>query len=337
MRVLISDYASSMMPSHDLEEQTLRGGLGEDVEIEVFEYRDDAREEFLEHLAEADALLTAFVQIDAEAIEHASHLRVIAINATGFDNVDMDAATAHGIGVCPVGEYCTWDVSESAIAYIFALNKQLKAYDQAVQLRHEWDFAGQPQTPRLQEQTLGIFGFGKIGRCTAGKASGVVGHVMAYDPYVPDELFAELEVERAAEPAYIFERADLIVNHMALTEGNHSFFDKAAFDAMQRRPIFVNLARGLSVDESAVVEALDSGQIRAFGADVLSEERPHLEGNPLLGRDNVIITPHSAFYSTSSMRDLQVIPCQNIAHFLKGERDQLFKLVNDVPVVDRTK
>ena len=337
MRVLISDYADSMMPSHDLEMETLRAELGEDVEIEVLAYRDEERERFLESLSKADALLTAFVQIDKEAFERAPHLHVIAINATGFDNVDMDAATAHGVGVCPVGEYCTWDVSEAAIAYLFALNKQLKAYNRDVEVNHRWDFAGQPMVPRMESQTLGIFGFGKIGRCTARKASGLVKEIVAYDPFLPDDVFESQGVRHATDPEQIFAEADCIVNHMALTEGNHSFFNHDAFAAMQRQPIFINLARGLSVDEEAAVWALDTGKIRAFGADVLSEERPDLANNPLVGRDNVIITPHSAFYSVESMRELQVLPCKNIANFLKGNKADLFKLVNDVPVVDVTR
>ena len=101
MKILISDYAESMMPQHDLETETLKSHLGEDIDVEVYAYTDEAREEFYERLADADALLTAFIKVDKEAFEHAPKLKVIAINATGYDNVDMDAATAHGVGVCP--------------------------------------------------------------------------------------------------------------------------------------------------------------------------------------------------------------------------------------------
>ena len=105
-----------MMPDHTLEIETLKTGLGSDVDVEVYEYEDGKRGEFYEHLADADALLTAFVPVDAEAMDHASRLKVVSLNSTGFDQVDLDEATKRGIGVCPVGEYCTWDVSESAIA-----------------------------------------------------------------------------------------------------------------------------------------------------------------------------------------------------------------------------
>lgn len=128
----------------------------------------------------------------------------------------------------------------------------------------------------------------------------------------------------------LLSQADIIVNHMCLTDDNVRFFDEAAFDSMARRPIFINLGRGLCVDEEALVDALDAGKLRAFGADVLYDETPDLASNKLVGRDNVIITPHSAFYSTTAIEDLERLSCENIVHFLKGEKEKVFKLVNEV-------
>ena len=103
MKVLICDHADCMMPDHALEIETLRAGLGEDVEVEVLEYEDDKRDEFYEHVADADALLTAFVTVDAEAMDRAPKLKVVSLNSTGFDQVDLDEATKRGVGVCPAG------------------------------------------------------------------------------------------------------------------------------------------------------------------------------------------------------------------------------------------
>lgn len=327
MKILISDYPDSMMPDHELEIRTLTEGLGPDTVVEVHPYSDDNRAEFYGHLADADALLTAFVPVDTEALDAGRNLKVVSINATGYDNVDLAAATARGIGVCPVGEYCTWDVSESAIAYMCALNKHFKFYTREIDIEHKWDYAAAPQWPRLQDQTLGIVGFGKIGKCTARKAKNLVGRIIATDIKGDDAAFEELGVERVS-PEELLAQADIIVNHMNLTEDNLHYFNAAAFDAMERRPIFVNLGRGLCVDEEALVAALDDGKLRAFGADVLYDETPDLAASPLTGRDNVILTPHSAFYSTSSIEDLERLSCQNIVHYLKGEKDKVFKLVN---------
>lgn len=333
MKILISDYHDSMMPYHDIEIDTLKAGLGENVEIEVYDYTDDAREEFYEHLASADAFLTAFVQVDKEAMDHALNLKVISINATGFDNVDMDEATRRGIGVCPIGEYCTWDVSEMAIAYMCALNKHFKFYISDIEQNHKWDYAGAPSVPRLQDQTLGIVGFGKIGKCTAGKAKALVKRVIANDPFIDQGLFSEYGVERV-EVDELLAEADIIVNHMNLNETNYDYFNEEKFSKMKKKPIVINLGRGLCVDEPSLIDALDNGAIRAFGADVLRDEDPDLASHSLVGRDNVIITPHSAFYSTTSLEDMMRISTQNIVHFLRGEKDRIYKLVNEVPVVD---
>lgn len=120
------------------------------------------------------------------------------------------------------------------------------------------------------------------------------------------------------------------VHVKCLTDDNERYFDAAAFSQMVCRLIFINLGRGLCVDESALVEALEDGRVRAFGADVLYNETPDLASNELVGRDNVIITPHSAFYSTTAIEDLERLSCENIVHFLKGEKEKVFKLVNQV-------
>lgn len=328
MKVLISDHPDSMMPTHELEIETLRAGLGSEIEVEIYEYHEEHHREFLEKLADADALLTAFVTIDAAVMDAAPKLQVISLNSTGYDQVDLEAATAHGIGVCPVGEYCTWDVSESAVAYMFALNKHLKHYQHDIDVEHKWEYGSAPQWPRLENQTVGIVGFGKIGKCTARKVSGLVERVIANDPFIDSSLFGENGVEEATVDE-LLENSDIIFNHMNLNETNIKYFNAEKFSKMKKRPIVINLGRGLCVDESALVEALDSGGIRAFGADVLYDETPDLSGHPLVGRDNVMLTPHSAFYSTTAIEDLERFSCQNIVHYLKGERDRVFKLVND--------
>lgn len=222
MKVLICDHADCMMPDHALEIETLRAGLGEDVEVEVLEYEDDKRNEFYEHVADADALLTAFVTVDAEAMDRAPKLKVVSLNSTGFDQVDLDEATKRGIGVCPVGEYCTWDVAESAIAYMGALNKHFKFYQREIDERHKWDYAAAPQWPRLEDQVLGIVGFGKIGKCPAEKAMGLVKRVIACDPHADDAVFAERGVTRVSKEE-LLTHADIIVNHMCLTDDNVRF------------------------------------------------------------------------------------------------------------------
>lgn len=327
MKILISDYPESMMPTHDLEKEVLKKGLGNEIEIEVYPYHDAKRDEFYDRLKDAAALLTAFIKIDKEAFEHAPNLKIISLNSTGYDVVDLQEATNRGIGVSPVGEYCTQDVAEGTLAFMFALNKGLKHYIKDIDELARWDFASFDPTPRMEKQTVGIFGFGKIGRCVAKKVKSLCQRVIAYDPYVDKSLAHELDVELVSAEE-IYKEADIICNHMNLNNTNVHFFGNRAFELMEKQPIFINMGRGLSVDEDALVEALNTGKIRSAGLDILTNETPDLKNHPLAHRENVIITPHASFYSTTSLESLQELSCKNIVYYLKGEKAKVFKLVN---------
>lgn len=328
MKIVISDYKDSMMPLHDDEIIILTAGLP-DVEIIIYEYTDEKREEFIDLLADAEALLTAFIRLDAQFFERAKNLRVVSINATGYDNVDLNSATAHGVGICPVGEYCSRDVAEHTIALMLALNKNLKAYTFDIEQNNRWRYDFPCRPDRIETQTLGIFGLGKIGSQVARLAKGLGMRVIAVDSAVSHERAQYLGVEMVT-PEVIWQSADVITNHMNLENTNVAYFTMREFAQMRRRPIFLNLGRGLSVDEAELVEALESGLVRGAGLDVLSDETPQLAGHALVRRANVIITPHSAFYSTQSMADLQRISCDNIVNFLTGRRQDVFRLVNMV-------
>ena len=328
MKILISDYKDSMMPTHDYEIEVLKAGLP-DAEIVVYEYTDEKREEFMEQLKDASALLTAFTRIDKEALDVAKELRVVSMNATGYDNVDLEEATRHSVGVCPVGEYCTLDVAEHAIALMLALNKNLKAYAYDMEHNYQWKY-DTPQVPRrIGDQILGVFGFGKIGKRVAKLAQGLGMKVIAHDPYVDIEVAKALDVE-LVDKDEIFRCADVISNHMNLGKSNQSYFTAVEFAKMERKPIFLNLGRGLSVNEADLADALDRGQVRAAGLDVLFDETPDLKNHILANRNNVIITPHAAFYSEQSFVDMQRISCENIVNFLTGHKEKVFKLVNEV-------
>lgn len=331
MKILISDYPDSMMTSHDYEKEILKSGFP-DAEITVYEYTGD-HEAFLKIIEDKQVLLTGFLTIDEEIFKCAPNLSCVSINATGFDNVDLEAATRFGVGVFPVGEYCTIDVAEHAIALMTTLAKNMKHYIEDIDKRRIWKYDSAQQPKRISDQTLCVFGFGKIGRAVAVRAKGLGLKVIAVDPYVDPELANEMGVTLVT-PDQAYEVADIISNHMNLSSSNTKYFTKTEFDKMKRHPIFINLGRGLSIDENDLLEALEKGIIRSAGLDVLTDEIPDLIANPLVGREDVIITPHMAFYSETSMRELQRISCENIIYYLKGQVDRVFKMVNEVrPII----
>lgn len=327
MKVVIADYPESMMPSHQLEKEILTTGLP-GCQVTIFPYQDDNRPAFLRALHDADALLTAFVRVGEDVFSAAPQLKVVSINATGYDNVDLAAAKRHGVAVCPVGEYCTEDVAEFTITAMLALVRNLKAYLTDVDQHHEWRYDYAQPNCRLSNMTLGIFGLGKIGRSVAKKAAALGMTVLANDPFISTENYEKVAGQvKLVAVNDLLARADVVTNHMNLNESNHHFFTADRFSRMSKHPYFINMARGAEVDEADLIRALDTGQIKGAAVDVLATEFPDLATNPLVGRENVLVTPHTAFYSTDSLTALQKISCQNIVYYLTGHPEKVFKLV----------
>lgn len=329
MKVVIADYPESMMPSHQLEKQVLTAGLP-DCQVVIYPYQDTQRADFLRVIHDADALLTAFIQVDEALLNAAPRLKVVSINATGYDNVDLAAAQRHGVAVCPVGEYCTEDVAEFTITTMLALVRQLKSYVTDVDQHHAWRYDYVHPNQRLSSMTLGIFGLGKIGRAVAIKAAALGMTVLATDPFISRKQYAPVaDRVKLVSADELLTNANVISNHMNLNDSNRSFFDSARFAKMAKHPYFINMARGAEVDEPDLIAALDTGQIKGAALDVLANEHPDLAHHPLVGRENVLVTPHTAFYSSDSLTVLQQISCQNIIDYLTGRPDQVFKLVVD--------
>ncbi|KRM26384.1 NAD(P)-dependent oxidoreductase [Limosilactobacillus panis] len=327
MKIVIADYPESMMKSHQLEKKVLQAGLS-GCQVVVFPYHDDHRAAFLEEIHDADALLTAFIKVDEEVLRAAPQLKEVSINATGYDNVDLAAARQHGVAVCPVGEYCTEDVAEFTITTMLALVRNLKAYLNAVDHQHEWRYDYAQPNCRLSNMTLGIFGLGKIGRAVATKAAALGMTVIANDPFISKANYAKVaDRVRLTSVNDILATADVITNHMNLNDSNHHFFTADRFQKMAKHPYFLNMARGAEVNEDDLVQALDKRQIKGAALDVLATEFPDLAHNPLVDRENVLVTPHTAFYSTDSVTALQRISCQNIVDYLTGHPEKVFKLV----------
>lgn len=320
MKIVISDYENVLQKDLSFTIRAIRGILPES-KIEVFHFREN-REKFLEVMRDADGLITAFLPVNSELFKGAPRLRCISVNAAGYSNVDVKEAKKRGITVCHVGEYCTEEVAEHTIALICALNRNLKSYGYRIEKKAVWEYAALPGGKTLSEQTMAIFGFGKIGKRVAKLASGLEIEVLAVSRFLTEEEAKKYGVKKVTA-SDAFETADIITNHMRLTKDNYHFFDTRAFGQMKKQPLFINVGRGGSVDEAALLQALDKGMIRGAGLDVLEEENPDVKVHPLINRENVILTPHSAFYSQESLKRLQTISGENIAYILNGEREKV--------------
>lgn len=328
MKIVIADTPETQVQNHDQEIDILKEGLG-DVKIVVHDYDEERREDFLKEIEDTDAILTAYIEIDEEAIDRAKNLKIISVSATGYNNVDLEAANARGIGVSPIGEYCTKDVAEFTICTLFTLVKNLKKHIYNVEKEGKWEYDVAPPNQRIEDMTLGIVGLGKIGRNVAKKAIALGMRVLAVEIAVNEEAIKDLDVE-LTDIDTLLNESDIIANHMNLNETNYDYFNYELFKKGSKKPYFINMGRAASVVETDLIRALDEGLVRGAALDVIDNETEELDltNHPLTNRDNVIVTPHVAFYTTTSINAIIRYSCKNIIHFLKGERDKVFKLVN---------
>ena len=320
-KVLFCDYPQAMDESYAWQrEEILRAYPDADVRVVPYASPQQLRAE----LAQADALVTAFLPLTREVLAAAPRLRIVSVHATGYGNVNVDAARDLGIAVTHVADYCTEEVAEHTMALMLALARHLKAYDHHVNEGFSWQFESEKGLHRLCGRHLMLFGWGRISRRVAklsqafGMEVGVVSHHLTDDA-------AKTAGVRSVTKEEAFAEGDILSNHMAEARENYHFFRREAFDAMKDEDdrlfgaIFLNVGRGSAVDEAALVEALDAGKIAGAGLDVLQTENPDLAHSPLIGRSNVILTPHAAFYSEESHHELAARAVQNIIDFFAGK------------------
>lgn len=324
MKILISDYGPLTEDDYGITAQRIQELLPE-ARIRILPY-DIHAPEYLKALSEADGFLTGLLPVEGDLLEAMAQVRAISVSAAGYGNVDLEKAHARGILVSHIQEYCTQEVAEHTMALILALNRNLKHYQKEIEESGLWQFYSVRGGIPLSQQTLAIFGFGRIGKQVAAYAKGFNMKVLVVDPYVTEQEAQTFGVTLVnADRA--FSEAHVITNHMNLTEVTKGYFNKKAFASMKNTPLFINMGRGGSVVEEALLESLNHGLVRGAGLDVLTEENPNLSNNPFAGREDVILTPHSGFYSRESMRKLQVFSAENLVYSLTGRHELVKKLV----------
>jgi D-3-phosphoglycerate dehydrogenase len=265
--------------------------------------------------ASSDALLVTYAKITADMIQRMPKCRIISRFGIGVDNVDIEAATGARIVVTKVPDYCIDEVSDHAMALLLALVRKIPS-SSARTHGGRWEMKAVVPIHRLRDSVLGLAGFGRIPQLVAPKAQAFGMKVIAYDPFVPEDAFKRAGVDRV-ELAQLLTTSDYISIHTPLTPETRHLFNRETFGRMKRGAYLVNTARGPIIDEAALAEALDAGQIGGAALDVMSQEPP--PPSPLFGRDNVIITPHTSFYSEESLVELQVKAAQEVVSVLSGK------------------
>jgi D-3-phosphoglycerate dehydrogenase / 2-oxoglutarate reductase len=273
--------------------------------------------ERVELLRDAQCVLVAGAPITRSLIEQLPNLQLAVRYGVGLDSLDIPALTEHGVVIAHYPDFCQPEVANHALMLLLAVARKLVAHDRSMR-RGAFRGVALPSSPPLHGETMGIVAFGSIARQFARRAHALDMRVVAYDPYLEDAVFAEHGVERAATLEDLLERADHISIHAPLTPETHHMFGREQFARMKAHGILVNTARGPIVDEAALVEALQCGQIAGAGLDVFEVEPLGAE-SPLLTFDNVALTPHSAFYSEFSNRHIKERVGRTVVAVMQGQ------------------
>jgi D-3-phosphoglycerate dehydrogenase / 2-oxoglutarate reductase len=263
------------------------------IGAEIVEIPPGSEEEFVRAARDADALYAKARRISKRMIEGLERCRVIALGTVGVDSVDVPAATARGIPVTNVPDTFIEEVADHALMLVLATYRRLPRMDRYVR-EGRWG-EGRPylsQFPRLWGQTLGLISFGHVARAVARRARPFGLRVLAYDPYVDETVMTLHDVEPVGLHD-LLRRADIVSMHAPATADAFHLLTEEHFRLMKPEALFINTGRGPTVDEAALVKALEEGWIAGAGLDVFEQE-PALPTNPLLRMENVVLTPHVA-------------------------------------------
>ena len=312
MKGVFLDFAT--VSNNDIDASPIERALGELVFFDV-----TPADEIAHRIRDAEVLLTNKCRIGADEMDAAPALKLIALAATGFNNIDVEAARARNIAVTNIRAYCTPAVVQHVFTLLLALNQNLDGYRRLL-ADSAWKHAPQftlldYSFHELSGRTLGIIGHGELGRSVAHVALAFGMRVL-----VSEHKGRKLRAGRTSFETVLRE-ADFISLHCPLTPQTEKLIDATALSTMKPTAILINTARGAIIDEAALANALRAGEIGGAGIDVLSQEPP-VGGNPLLDETipNLIVTPHVAWAAVESRQRAvqQMTDC--IAAFRKGER-----------------
>lgn len=285
-------------------------------------------EQTIELCRNADAILTTSAPMTAEVMEHLQRCKIIVRYGIGVDTIDLEAAAAKQIPVVNIPDYGVNVVAEHAVALLLA---SVRKITQAVQHVKQggWSYPGYSPMMELQGKVLGLAGFGNIARAVAKRMKAFDMHVLAYDPYVADDVFKQHGVEKA-DWDRVLQSSDVLSIHLPLNAQTKHWVNRDALQKMKRSAYVINTSRGGVMDTEALVEALKEGWISGAGLDVLEQE-PAPPNHPLLPFPQCIITGHCASFSNESSLRLHEYAALEIARLFRGERPK--HIVNGVEPV----
>lgn len=306
-KVVITDYTYTTIEN---EERVIGEAGGELVPAQC-----KTEDELIAVAHDAFGLLVQYAHVTERVIDALKQLRVIGRYGVGVDSVDLAAATRRGIYVANVPDYCENEVSDHALALLMACSRKVVAANRYVK-DGRWDFNLIKPVVRSSSSVVGIVGFGQIPRRLASKLRAIGFKLLVSDPFVASdeiEKYGAVKVELSE----LLPRSDFVSVHAPLNESTRGLIGASEFAQMKSSAYLINTARGPVVDEAALINALEKGQLAGAALDVLEQE-PVNPDNPLLKMENVIITPHMAWHSEDAEVELQTKTAEGVAEALRG-------------------
>ena len=291
------------------------------VDAEVIEYQVKDEKDVMKVVEDCDAVIMQYANLSKSVIDKMKNCKIISKYAIGLDRIDIDAATEKNICVAHVRDYCIDEVSTHAVGLILNSTRKISLLNNITKTA-VWDYKVAKPIYNLRGLTLGFNSFGKIAQMVASKMTPFGMELIAYDPFVPEEI-AEACGVRLVDFDELVTKSDVLSTHVPDMPKTRGMFNKKVFEAMKQTSFLINTGRGPVINEEDLIWALNENEISGAALDVTDPE-PVQSGNPLLEMDNVVITPHAAYYSEDSQRSLQRLTAENVAQRLSGFAPRYF-------------
>ncbi|WP_229750751.1 C-terminal binding protein [Paenibacillus nasutitermitis] len=305
-------YATPHHFPHLNQERAILSQLG----VDLLELKTNDPEEIGALAKDAVALFVQYTWISEATIRQLEQCQVIVRYGIGYDNVDLKSAGEQGIYVCNVPHYCGEEVADHTMSLLLAAARKLVKQNDLVK-NGEWSFVDRIAVPSLSSSVLGLVGLGYISRHVVRRAQAFGMKVVAYDPWFPKDQANALQVE-LVDFTELCGLADFVSLHVPLNDETKYLIRKETIASLKDGAVIINTARGGLIHEEDVAEAIHSGKLGMVCLDVLEQEPPS-PSHPLIGLENVILTPHSAYYSDRSLPRLQKMAAEEVERVLRGE------------------
>lgn len=299
--------------------------------LEIMEAPSFTEDDLIENCKDADAVICEYEPFTKRVIDALPNLKLIAFGTIGFNYADVDYAKSKNIAVSHISKYCINEVADYTVGMMLMLNRSINSFHNQIKDDKKWDFDAVLNMRRLGTQTVGLLGFGNIPRLIAERLKPFGVKLIAYDPFIDkNEAKANYDTDIVSFDEVLAE-ADILSIHLPVNKDTEQIINDESISKMKDGVTVINSARGQLVDETAIVKAIESEKIGYYAADVLADENPDLNTHPFMDHDNIILTPHIAFYSEESVREATVESATNVKKFFDGNYKDA-QIVNGVNV-----